>query len=163
MLKWLKLAPFDPDGTRLPVKLDTTTNGEFEPLPLSPEHLQANRMASEMAGINARRRGLSRRNFLVSTCGTATALLAMNATYAEVGKTGGFYAVAADAALDEDAAKASLAGDEFIFDVQGHFVEPNGAWLAHVPEDARPLSFAPNPSLTSSAPISLQINVLSCG
>jgi len=28
----------DPDGTRLPVKLDTTTNGEFAPIPLEPVH-----------------------------------------------------------------------------------------------------------------------------
>jgi hypothetical protein len=26
----------DPDGTRLPIKLDTTSNGEFVPVPLSP-------------------------------------------------------------------------------------------------------------------------------
>ncbi len=28
----------DPDGTRLPIKLDTTTNGEFAPIPLAPVH-----------------------------------------------------------------------------------------------------------------------------
>ena len=28
--------PIDPDGRRLPIKLDTTSNGEFEPVPLSP-------------------------------------------------------------------------------------------------------------------------------
>ena len=29
----------DPDGTRLPVKLDSTTNGEFAPIPVSYTHL----------------------------------------------------------------------------------------------------------------------------
>ena len=28
----------DPDGTRLPIKLDPTTNGEFAPVPLAPVH-----------------------------------------------------------------------------------------------------------------------------
>ena len=134
---------YDPEGRRLPVKLDTTTNGEFEPLPLAPVHHRANRLASEMAAVNARRRSLGRRDFLVSICGAATTLLAMNSAYAALGRTGGFYALAPEAGLDEALAKASLEGDEFIFDVQGHFVEPNGAWLEQVPEGARPLSFAP--------------------
>jgi len=33
-----------PDGTRLPIKLDTTSNGEFEPVPLSPTNNEANRL-----------------------------------------------------------------------------------------------------------------------
>ncbi|MEO5695155.1 MAG: hypothetical protein ABIQ72_18610 [Usitatibacter sp.] len=28
----------DPEGTRLPVKLGSTTNGEFEPIPLEAIH-----------------------------------------------------------------------------------------------------------------------------
>lgn len=133
----------DPEGRRLPIKLDTTTNGEFEPIPLSPEHHYANRLARAMATSHARRRGLKRRDFLVSACGAATALMAMNAAYAAAGRTGGFYALAAESGLDEDAAKSVLEGEEFIFDVQGHFVDPNGAWLKDVPEGARPLSWAP--------------------
>ncbi len=30
-----KMQDLDPDGQRLPVKLDSTTNGEFAPIPLS--------------------------------------------------------------------------------------------------------------------------------
>jgi predicted TIM-barrel fold metal-dependent hydrolase len=137
---------YDPEGKRLPVKLDTTTNGEFAPLPLARVHHQANHLANEMANSNARRRALSRRDFLVSTCGAATTLLAMNAAYAEAGKTAAFYALAADTGVDEELAQASLEGDEFIFDVQGHFVEPSGAWLEQVPKGVRPLSFAPKTS-----------------
>jgi len=133
----------DPDGLRLPVKLDTTTNGEFAPIPLAPLHEYANRLALETATANARRRALSRRDFLVSACGAATSLLAMNAAYAAAGRAGGFYELASESGLDEDAARAALAGDEFIFDVQGHFVNPNGAWLQDLPDDARPLSWAP--------------------
>jgi uncharacterized protein len=129
----------DPDGLRLPVKLDSTSNGEFEPVPLEPQHEHANRLAMENATANARRLGLSRRDFLVSASGAATTLLAMNAAYAAVGNTGGFFQLSADAALDADAAEAALAGKEFIFDVQGHFVNPTGAWTRRLPEGARPL------------------------
>ena len=77
----------DPHGRRLPVKLDTTTNGEFAPIPLEPVHHQANRLAHEAATANARRLGLGRRGFLVSACGVASSLLAMNAAYARAGRT----------------------------------------------------------------------------
>ena len=53
--------PVDPYGTRLPIKLDTTSNGEFVPVPLSRANLAANRLAHEAATRNAKRLGLSRR------------------------------------------------------------------------------------------------------
>jgi len=68
----------DPDGTRLPIKLDTTTNGEFAPIPLAPVHHHARRLAFAAATENARRLNLTRRAFLVSACGAATTLLGMN-------------------------------------------------------------------------------------
>mgnify|MGYP003495065794 CR=1 FL=1 len=33
----------DPEGLRLPIKLDTATNGEYAPIPLSAAHHQARR------------------------------------------------------------------------------------------------------------------------
>lgn len=129
----------DPDGSRLPIKLDSTSNGEFTPIPLEPVHHHANRLAMDEASDHARRLGVSRRNFLVSACGAATALLAMNAAYAAAGKRGGFYQIPAQAALEPAAAEAAVAGKEFIFDVQGHFVNPTGAWTRRLPEGARPL------------------------
>jgi predicted TIM-barrel fold metal-dependent hydrolase len=129
----------DPDGTRLPVKLDTTTNGEFAPIPLEPVHHLARRLAHEAASANAKRLGLDRRTFLVSACGVATTLLGMNAAYAREGRRGGFFELPREAALDPVAARSALDGDEFIFDVQGHFVNPTGAWLKRLPASARPL------------------------
>ena len=29
----------DPEGSRLPIKLDTTSNGEFAPVPLTPANV----------------------------------------------------------------------------------------------------------------------------
>jgi uncharacterized protein len=129
----------DPEGSRLPVKLDTTTNGEFAPIPLEPVHHEANRIALAAAGANAKRVGLDRRTFLVSTCGVATTLLGMNEAYARQGRTGGFFALPPEAAYDELLARSTLDANDFIFDVQGHFVNPTGAWLKRLPSGARPM------------------------
>jgi uncharacterized protein len=127
----------DPEGTRLPVRLDTTSNGEFLPVPLTRANREANRLAHEAAGANAKRLGVTRRDFLVSSCGAASTLLAFNAANAGAGRTGGFFDVPAEAALDQQLAAARTGGKgEFIFDVQGHFVDPSGAWLKTAPPDA---------------------------
>ena len=133
----------DPDGLRLPIKIDTTSNGEFVPVPLSRANRQGNRLALEEATENARRTGQNRRRFLMGSAGAATTLLAMNRANAAVGKTGGWFDLPAEAALDEQLAAATVGGDEFIFDVQGHYVDPNGAWLKQVPEFARPFAGMP--------------------
>ncbi len=116
----------DPDGTRLPVKVDPTSNGEFVPVPLDPIHRGANRLAHDWANENAGRLGLSRRAFLVSSAGAATALLAFNRANADAGRTGGFFDIPQVAALDVEAAREGLEGREFVFDVQGHFVGQHG-------------------------------------
>ena len=129
----------DPAGARLPIKLDSTSNGEFAPVPLSPRNRLANRLAHEAAGANAKRMGLSRRRFLVSACGAASTLLAFNRANAS---TGGYFAVPAEAAVDEVLAQAAVGTKrEFIFDVQGHFVDPSGAWMKKASPNA--FSFAP--------------------
>ena len=135
----------DPDGTRLPIKLDTTSNGEFEPVPLSPANNEANRLAHEAAAANAKRLAVSRRDFLISACGAASTLLAFNAANAAIGKVGGFFDLPTEAALEPSLAQASIGGDksEFIFDVQGHFVDPNGAWIQKLPPGSNPLSQMP--------------------
>jgi uncharacterized protein len=133
----------DPDGLRLPIKIDTTSNGEFQPIPLSKTNRTANHAALQSATENARRIGRSRRRFLISSCGAATTLLAMNQANAAAGKVGGFFAVPAEAAFEEPLAQATLGGDEFIFDVQGHYVDPNGQWLEQIPDFARPFAGMP--------------------
>ena len=117
----------DPEGLRLPVKLDTATNGEFEPIPLDPVHVLANETAMRDATRHARGLGISRREFLVSAAGTATTLLALNAAYAMAGNLGGSFVLAQGAAKDPELARAELGRNDFIFDVQGHFVDPKRA------------------------------------
>lgn len=157
----------DPHGTRLPIKLDTTSNGEFVPVPLSPANREANRRAHEAAARNARRLDISKRKFLISACGAASTLLAFNAANAAAGRTGGYFDLPQEAALDQQLARVQVgpAKNELIFDVQGHFIDtPKGN--AKGPEvfikdvfmdsdtDLMVLSFVP--STRESEPVTIQ-------
>ncbi len=126
--------PVDPHGTRLPIKLDSTSNGEFVPVPLSATNRAANRLAHEFASSFSKELNLTRREFLVSACGAASTLLAFNRANAAAGKTGGYFDLSAEAALEPQLARlqTGAAKEEFIFDVQGHFIarpagNPKGA------------------------------------
>jgi predicted TIM-barrel fold metal-dependent hydrolase len=130
---------FDPDGRRLPVKLDSTSNGEFAPVPLDASLHYANHLARAWSVELARKLGRSRRSFLTSLCGAASTLLAFNAAHARAGRSGGFFEIANEARADAQLAAAELGKREFIFDVQGHFVNPTGAWTRRLPPGARPL------------------------
>jgi hypothetical protein len=157
----------DPEGTRLPIKLDSTSNGEFAPVPLWPANLEANRLAHQAAGENARRLGCSKRTFLTSACGAASTLLAFNAANAAAGRTGGFFDLPQEAALDVQLARAQVgpAKQEFILDVQGHFIDtPKGnpkraeVFLKDVfmdsDTDVMVLSFVP--SARNAEPVTIQ-------
>ena len=127
----------DPEGTRLPIKLDTTSNGEFVPVPLSPANVEANRLGHEFASSFSKKLNLTRRNFLVSSCGAASTLLAFNTANAKAGLHGGFFDVPAEAALEPQLAQAAVGRKgEFIFDVQGHFVDPTGVWVKYWPANS---------------------------
>lgn len=116
----------DDDG--LPVKVDPTSNGEFRPVPLGPTLTRANALARARIGEHARRGGLPRRAFLRSLCGAATTLATLNEAFAAQGNRGGLFRLPKEAPFEPAAAEAALAGDELIFDVQTHMVDPTGAW-----------------------------------
>jgi hypothetical protein len=64
-------------------------------------------------------------------------LLAFNRANATAAKHGGFFEIEPKAALEPQLAQARVGGKgEFIFDVQGHFVDPTGAWVKAAPADA---------------------------
>ncbi len=113
------------DDTRLPIKLDSTCNGEFMPIPLSRQERDTNTLALEQADAAAKRTGRDRRQFLRSTCGAAATLLAFNQANAFMGKAGGKFDIDPEAAFDDQLAFEQLGGREFIFDVQGHYLPPN--------------------------------------
>ena len=150
----------DPEGRRLPIKLDSTSNGEFVPVPLSAANRRANRLAHEYASGFARKLNLTRRRFLVSACGAASTLLAFNQANAAVGLAGGFFDLPREAALEPELAQAAVGGrGEFIFDVQGHFVDPAGDWVKNASPGAFKWSPKASCSLSGakrSAPVSMQ-------
>ncbi len=119
---------YDPEGSRLPIKVDSTSNGEYVPVPLSAEQDFANRFAQERVGQAAKKVGKNRRAFLKSSAGAAATLLAFNDAHARTGARGGFFDIPRDAALDNKLAASVVGGDEFIFDIQTHCVDPSGEW-----------------------------------
>ena len=113
----------------LPVKIDSTSNGEYAPVPVGTNLRRARVVAAARIEDNARRTGQTRRDFLASLCGVATTLATFNQAFAHRGNLGGYFQLAVDSHLDSAAAEATLSGDEFIFDVQTHMVDPKGCLL----------------------------------
>jgi predicted TIM-barrel fold metal-dependent hydrolase len=122
----------EPDApARLPLKLDAVSNGEVLPV-VNPRVRAAQEIARAESERLARRLGMSRRAFLGSAAGMATALLAVNRAWAGA-RPGGTFEVTPLMASDPAAAASVLAGDEFVFDVQTHHVSPDRAWLKENP------------------------------
>ncbi len=123
------VVPADDDEPLLPIKFGPCSNGEYVPRPLTPVLEETVRLAREECDRNARRTGMSRRQFLRSLCGAATTLMVLNACSADESRAvhrrapGGHFEVPPTADVDIDAARAALAGDEFVFDVQGHLLD----------------------------------------
>src|SRR5258708_190739 len=59
-------------------------------------------------------------------------------TAAHARRRGGFSGLPRESALDRFAARSALNKGEFIFDVQGHFVNPPGAWTRRLAPNATP-------------------------
>lgn len=112
------------ESLRLPVKLDSTSNGEYWPQEPDAGLREVQRSAMESAIKTADKLGISRREYLASTCGAATVFLALN----QLGCGGGSYQVPKEAAVEPQAADKALAGKEFIFDVQTHQVSAERVW-----------------------------------
>jgi uncharacterized protein len=115
----------DRDDPGLPIKFGPCSNGEYVPRPLTAVERLAIRRARDDCERNAKRAGVSRATFLRSICGAATTLLALESAAADAAgralRAG--WAVPREATLDADAARSAIAGEEFVFDVQGHFLE----------------------------------------
>ena len=109
----------------LPIKFGPCSNGEFVPKRLSAVEREAIARARVACETNARRLGVSRADFLRSICGAATTLLSLQAVLGEASRRalGGVWEMPAEAALEPDAARSVLAGEQFVFDVQGHHLE----------------------------------------
>lgn len=113
----------------LPIKLGPCSNAEYDPEPLPPVLRETIRRVRLASARHARRLGLSRRDFLLSTMGAAATLLTLDACTRDRMRAvqgrdpGGRYEIPPEAAEDAGAAEEAVGGEEFIFDVQGHLLE----------------------------------------
>src|SRR5690606_32584175 len=104
------------------------SNGEFAPQPATAVVLETARRTRDVAERRARQLGMTRRRFLQSSMGAATMLTILAACSREAerdagSEPGGTFDVPPDAGTDPGAAREALGGDDFVFDVQGHFLE----------------------------------------
>jgi hypothetical protein len=128
----------------LPFVPGQASNGEFIPRVPSRENQHAAWLAHEMAERVAHRQGIDRRRFLQGMGGIAVTLAAINLAGCDDGDkknlppgatAGATYDVPADA--DPTAVCEKMEGDEFIFDVQTHHVDPQGPWVKESPATAQ--------------------------
>jgi len=102
-----------------PIPTQIVSNGEYLPPMQSETQKRVERRIFELADTNAKRLGLSRRQFLATGCGMAAAFVAMNEIY------GSKVFMVDDAEAHEPEltqARAQKLAGQFIFDVQTHFV-----------------------------------------
>jgi hypothetical protein len=117
------------DDPGLPIKLNPCSNGEFVAPPPSAVVRETVRRARTDVERNARRIGMSRRRFLLSSMGAATTLAALAACSNEAdqarddGGSGGTFSLPPEAGTEPDAAYEALGGEQFVFDVQTHYLD----------------------------------------
>jgi len=102
--------------TEVPLPTRLVSNEEFPPLPQTAAQKRVEERILADAGRLAPRLGLSRRDFLSTSSGIATSLLAMNAVF------GRFFDVLPVDAAEPTAFKARSGEAFFIFDAQLHYV-----------------------------------------
>lgn len=114
---WMKKDRRDHEtGLASPLPTQIVGNEEFAPMPQSPAQKKVEARIFELADQNAKSLGLSRRDFLRTTGGMATAFLAFNDVF------GPTFNVQAAEAMETAAYKEKWPKGEFIFDAQNHHV-----------------------------------------
>jgi hypothetical protein len=101
-----------------PVPTQVISNGEFNPLPQTPQQQQVEACIKELADKHGAKQGLDRRQFLRTGCGMAAAFVALNRVFGQL-----FDVAEAEAADPARAAeRANALQHQLIFDAQTHFV-----------------------------------------
>jgi hypothetical protein len=118
-----RTAPAELAAFKGPLPTQIVSNGEFNPLPQTREQRRVEARITELAGDLAPRHGMSRRRFLASSAGLATAFLAMNEVFGPLFDVSRAEAQTPGAA---DARARALSG-QFIVDAQTHFVRDDFA------------------------------------
>jgi uncharacterized protein len=103
-------------GIDTPMPTQALSNEEILPRPQRDDQKKVEALTMEWGERNANRLGMKRRDFMRSSMGFATALLASNAVY------GPFWDVDEAEAVESDATEEKFPkGEYFIMDVQSHF------------------------------------------
>ena len=108
----------------LPFPLSDVSNGEWCPRPPNATQRAAAALLAEEADRRARRLGMSRRAFLRTAAGTATAYMVLNTVHG-LDQTGDAapLPVTAEQCDDPEAARSLFTADYFVMDVQLHHVD----------------------------------------
>src|SRR2546426_9168444 len=112
-----KCARADADPFPSPIPTQIVSNGEWMPLPQTPEQKRIEARTNELADGAAKKLGMSRRKFMATTGGMAATFLAMNEVF------GRFFNVSRESLFESEAfaADGPPAGT-FIFDDQLHMI-----------------------------------------
>src|SRR5216683_2913448 len=99
-----------------PLPTQVVSNEEYVPLAQTAEQARVAELLDENARRSARRLGLSRREFLATSAGMASAFLALNTVF------GSFFEIDPVEAIESAAADERKPSGQFIFDIQTHHV-----------------------------------------
>jgi predicted TIM-barrel fold metal-dependent hydrolase len=129
LLQTSKKTEDDDQLAGLPLPTSFISNGEFWPVPQTPQQKTVERLINEMSEERARKLGWSRRRFLSSAAGMATALMAINIVSGcgDCDNGSGGFAVDDCATRDPAAARERFSADFFVMDVQTHHADLDGA------------------------------------
>jgi len=115
--RWVTKCDYDDDrGLNLPIPTQVISNEEYYPLPQTTEQKIVEHRLIELADRNAKRLGLSRRQFLATSGGMAAAFIAMNSVF------GKFFDVSASEMTEPLAYAEKWPKGQFVFDIQTHHV-----------------------------------------
>src|SRR5262245_51701945 len=103
-------------GVDSPIPTQVVSNEEFIPRPQHKKQQEVEYLIGQWGAENAKKLGMTRRKFMSTSMGFATAVLAMNRVY------GNYWEVDAAEAFEPQAtAEKWPKGEYFIIDVQSHF------------------------------------------
>jgi predicted TIM-barrel fold metal-dependent hydrolase len=133
---WVRQCDLDASNDApLPIPARIASNEEFIPPPPSPQQREYEARLAALSDEQAKRHGVSRREFLCSGSGMAAALFALNQVF------GDCYEVSAAEVAEKDAFREKWPKDAFIFDVQTHHVDVSRKWYDDTPDGRRALLF----------------------
>jgi len=129
----------------MPVPTQLVSNGEYPPLPQTSNQQRVEARVNDLAGIAAKKLGISRRSFLVGSGGMAASFLAMNEIY------GPYFDIDPLSMLVPEAyAQSAPPKDLFVFDDQLHMVR-GSRFDAAAP--LRALAQGPSSTFSKSNPL----------